>query len=141
MTLALLPTAIRSHAAPAPGGADEQGKVMYIPLAGPGKKTWIDPEHYFEYEFDKKPAMGPLIVKIRLYTRDGKRATDLEIKGSADMPSMRGAHYSGDQPFRLSKKGDYLLPVDVVMPGDWEIRLIFLKAGRVLFRGALTFDV
>jgi hypothetical protein len=113
----------------------------YTPLPGPGKKTWVDHEHYFTYEFDKKPAMGPLIVKVRLFTRDGKRATDLAIKGSADMPSMRGAHYSGDHPFRVSKKGDYLLPVDVVMPGDWEIRLIFSKGSHVLFRGALTFGI
>jgi hypothetical protein len=29
----------------------------------------------------------------------------------------------------------------VVMPGDWEIRLVFREGERVVFRGAVRFDV
>jgi predicted metalloprotease len=54
---------------------------------------------------------------------------------------MKGAHETGDRPFKLSKKGDYLLPIDIVMPGDWEIRLTLLKDGKVIFRGSYQFDV
>ena len=30
---------------------------------------------------------------------------------------MSGAHDSGEVPFKLNRKGDYLLPVNIVMPG------------------------
>jgi hypothetical protein len=54
---------------------------------------------------------------------------------------MRGAHETGDRYFKLSRNGDYLLPIDIVMPGDWEIRLTILKDGKVIFRGSYQFDV
>jgi hypothetical protein len=54
---------------------------------------------------------------------------------------MRGAHSSGDQNFSLSAKGVYLLPVRVVMPGDWEITFTFLKDGKAVLRGAYLFDI
>ena len=57
------------------------------------------------------------------------------------MPSMRGAHDSGEVPFKLNKKGDYLLPVNVVMPGEWEVKLVFMKDKEPVFRGRITFKV
>ena len=57
------------------------------------------------------------------------------------MPSMRGAHGTGDRPFQISNKGDYLLPISIVMPGDWEIKLTVIKAGKVIFRGRYNFNV
>ena len=54
---------------------------------------------------------------------------------------MRGAHETGDQALKLSKRGDYLLPINIVMPGDWEIRLTINKDGKVIFRGSYKFDV
>ena len=57
------------------------------------------------------------------------------------MPSMRGAHSTGDKEFSLSTKGVYLLPVRLVMPGDWEIRFTFEKNGKALFRGVYLFDI
>ena len=57
------------------------------------------------------------------------------------MPSMRGMHSSGDQNFALSAKGVYLLPVQLVMPGDWEVALTILKEGKALFRGSYLFDL
>jgi predicted metalloprotease len=54
---------------------------------------------------------------------------------------MKGAHESGDQPFKLSQKGDYLLPINIVMPGGWEVRLTLLKDGKVIFKGSHQFDV
>jgi len=116
-----------------------QGAIVAMP--GPGKKIPIGNDGYIIYSFDKKPKIGMLIMKVEVYTRDGKRDTSLEILGDAGMPSMKGAHETGDQPFRLSRKGDYLLPVNIVMPGDWEIRLTIRKDGRVIFRGSHGFDV
>jgi hypothetical protein len=85
--------------------------------------------------------MGPAILKIQLFDKDGKQVTDLDITGRSDMPSMRGAHDSGEVAFKLNRKGDYLLPVNIVMPGDWEIQLTFSRTKIVIFRGRLLFDV
>jgi hypothetical protein len=116
-------------------------KPVYSPMPDPGKKVVIGNDYYFIYGFDKKPKMGTVIMKVELYTMEGKKDTTLEIKADAGMPSMKGAHDTGDRPFMLSKKGAYLLPVDIVMPGDWEIKLTFLKDGKVIFRGSYKFSV
>jgi hypothetical protein len=113
--------------------------------AGPalkaGQKHWVGDQHYFIYNFDKRPQMGTIIMKIQVFTKDGKQDTSFEITGDADMPSMKGAHSSGNQLFKLNKKGDYLLPVNVVMPGDWEVVLTFLKDKKPIFTGSVRFNV
>jgi len=80
-------------------------------------------------------------MKVEIFTKDGKKDTSYEVKADSGVPSMKGAHESGDQPFQLSKKGDYLLPINVVMPGGWEVRFTFLKDGKVVSRGSYQFDV
>ena len=123
-----------------PSGAQNQEPV-FLDLAKSGKKCWIGEVNYFTWEFDKTPKMGTSILIIKLYDRDGKRVTDVAITGQSDMPSMRGAHDSGEVAFKNNKAGDYLLPVNVVMPGDWEVRLTFSRNGIVIFRGRIVFDV
>jgi len=113
----------------------------FPPMAAPGKKVSIGKDYYFVYNFDKKPKLGTVIVRVEVFTADGKRDTSFEVKGDCGMPSMKGAHDMGEQPFKLSKSGTYLLPIQIVMPGDWEIRLTFLKNGQVVFRGSHSFDV
>ncbi len=110
-------------------------------MPGPGKKVPIGNGAYLIYGFDKKPKLGTIIMKVEVYTPDGKRDTSREVLADSGMPSMRGAHETGDQPFKLSRKGEYLLPVNIVMPGDWEIRLTIKKDGKVIFRGSHKFDV
>lgn len=123
-----------------PSGPQSQEPV-FQDLAKSGKKCWIGEVNYFTWEFDKTPKMGTSILIIKFFDRDGKRVTDVAISGQSDMPSMRGAHDSGEVAFKLNKAGDYLLPVNVVMPGDWEVRLTFSRNGIVIFRGRVTFDV
>lgn len=118
--------------------ADEHSYVM---LGGTGSKNQINNDLYFTYDFDKKPAMGMLIVIIQVYDREGRRVTSLAVTGESGMPSMRGAHDSGEMSFRLNKKGKYLLPVNVVMPGDWEVRIRFKKGNTIIFSGKIRFDV
>jgi len=114
---------------------------VFEELPSPGKTCRIGEAYTFTYEFDKTPKMGMAILKVQLFDETGKRTTGLEITGRSDMPSMRGAHDSGEVPFQLNRKGDYLLPVDVVMPGQWEIRLVFSSNKEVIFRGSFKFDV
>ncbi len=111
------------------------------PLLKAGQKHWIGEEYYFIYNFDKKPQMGTIIMKVQVYAKDGKQDSSLEITGNADMPSMKGAHGTGEQIFKLNKKGDYLLPVNVVMPGEWEVVLNFLKDKKPVYTGSVRFNV
>lgn len=118
-----------------------QGEPVFQDLPKSGKKCWIGEVNYFTWEFDKTPKMGTSILIVKLYDKDGKRVSDLAVTGRSDMPSMRGAHDSGEVAFKTNKAGDYLLPVDVVMPGDWEVQLTFSRNGIVIFRGRIAFDV
>ena len=113
----------------------------YPSMPGPGKKVPIGNDQYIIYGFDKKPKLGTVIMKVEIFTKEGKKDTSFEVRADSGMPSMRGAHETGDQPFKLSQKGDYLLPINIVMPGDWEIRMTLLKDGKVIFRGSYQFDV
>jgi len=116
-------------------------KPVFAPMPEPGKKVPIGNGYYLIYGFDKRPKMGMVIMKVEVFTGEGKKDTTLELKADAGMPSMGGAHETGDKAFSLSNKGDYLLPINIVMPGDWEIRLSVLKEGKVIFRGRYNFNV
>ena len=111
------------------------------PVLKAGQKYPIGEAYSFVYTFDKRPQMGTIIMKIQVFTKDGKQDTSLEITADADMPSMKGAHSSGNQHFKMNKKGDYLLPVNVVMPGDWEVVLNFLKDKKPIYTGSVRFNV
>ena len=111
------------------------------PVLKAGQKYPVGEDYSFSYTFDKRPQMGTIIMKIQVFTKDGKQDTSLEITGDADMPNMKGAHSSGNQLFKMNKKGDYLLPVNVVMPGDWEVVLNFLKDKKPIYTGSVRFNV
>jgi len=113
---------------------------VYKELPGQDKKVQLDENTYFIYKFDKKPKMGMSILKIQVFNQKGKRDTTLAITGHSGMPSMRGAH-DATAAFKLNKKGDYLMPVNVVMPGQWEIKLDLKKADKVIYRGSFRFGV
>lgn len=114
---------------------------VYSDLPSSGKKCWIGDAYYFKWKFDKKPKLGTAFLKVQLFDKAGARATSLKVIGVTDMPSMRGAHDSGEVPLKLNKKGDYLLPVNVVMPGEWEVKLIFMNDTGPVYRGRITFKV
>ncbi len=120
------------------GNANE---IVYNELPGSGKKCWIDTKTYFVYKFVEQPKLGTAILKVQVFDKNGQRLTDLEVKGNYGMPSMPGAHDSGDVSFKLNKKGDYLLPVNIVMTGGWEIKLTFFKNKEAVYRSRFRFNV
>lgn len=125
----------------AAGSPEKAGNQTANSSLEAGKKIKLDDSHYFIYGFEKKPKMGTNILKIQVFNSDAKRDTSYEITGSSGMPSMGSAHDTGEQPFKLNKQGDYLLPVDVVMPGEWEVELQFFKDKKPIFSGKVNFDV
>jgi len=116
-------------------------KRDYQALPRPGEKVPIDATHYFTYGFTKPPKLGTSIMRVEIFAQNGARDTSFVVKGDADMPSMRGAHSTGDKDFSLSAKGVYLLPVRLVMPGDWEVVFTFIRDGKIALRGAYLFDL
>jgi hypothetical protein len=118
-----------------------QQSQAYSPMPEPGAKVQIGSDYYVVYGFDKKPKLGTVIMKVDIFKGEGERDTSFQVKGDSGMPSMRGAHETGDRAFQLSRKGSYLLPINIVMPGDWEIRLTILRDGKVFFRGRYNFDI
>ena len=116
-------------------------KPVFIPMPDPGKKVPFGNGWSLIYGFDKRPKLGTVIMKVEILDNTGKKDTSFQVKADAGMPSMRGAHETGDQAFTLSKKGDYLLPINLVMPGDWEIKLTVMKNGNPIFLGRYNFDL
>ena len=112
----------------------------YPSLPKPGEKIPLDADHSFTYGFDKPPKLGTVIVKVQVFSKAGQQDTSFTVQADADMPKMRGAHTTGFRDFKLSKRGDYLLPVTLVMPGEWEIRFLFSKDGAPVFRGSHVFS-
>jgi hypothetical protein len=121
--------------------ASKPGEIVWTPVPGPGRKCPINDDYYFKYEFNEKPKMGMSILKIQVFDKKNNQVVPFKMTGRSDMPSMRGAHDSGDVEFKLNRKNDYLLPVNVAMPGDWEIRLIFHLNDQAVFYGSIRFDV
>ncbi len=92
-------------------------------------------------EFNQKPQIGMVVLKIRLFDKNDKQISPLAISGESGMPSMPGHHDSGDVAFKLNKAQNYLLPVNVVMPGDWEVKLTFRDGEQIVLLAAVRFDV
>ena len=124
---------------PAPSLQAQTAEYKELPAFG--KKCPLDGDFYFTYEFSEKPKMGTAILKVQVFDAAGQKSASFVITGRYDMPAMSSTHDSGDQEFKLNKKNDYLLPITVVMRGEWEVKLTFVKDGTPLFRGFFRFNV
>ncbi|MFA6434527.1 MAG: hypothetical protein WCW52_07525 [Elusimicrobiales bacterium] len=109
-------------------------------LAAEGKKNALPGGGWFIWRFDRKPRLGPAILKVQVYSKESKQDSSYEITGESGMPSMRD-HDSGPLKFQLNRKGDYLLPINVVMAGGWEVVIRIKKNGKELFAGKTDFNV
>lgn len=113
-----------------------EAKPLFEPMPGPGKKVPLGNDYYFIYGFNRKPKVGKMIVAVQVYRKSGEKDTSMEIELDAVMPSMKGAYKTVGHIFKLSRKGNYLCPINLVKPGEWEIRLTFSKGDKVVFRGS-----
>lgn len=109
-------------------------------LAPEGKKNMLPDGGWFIWQFDKKPRMGALIVKVQAFNKDGSRNTAVEIAAETGMPSMP-AHNSGRVRFVKNRKGDYLLPFDVVMPGEWQVLIRVNRGMKEIYAGKVLFTI
>jgi hypothetical protein len=84
----------------------------------------ISDEYSFKYSFVEKPKIGLSVLKVTAFDKNGKQVDNLDFYASYDMPSMRGHHAFLNQVFQKNKNGYYLLPINFVMRGEWEITIV-----------------
>ncbi len=99
------------------------------------KAVWISNDYYVKYSWQKKPKIGTDLLFVEVYGKDKKKVKDLSITADAYMPSMRGAHDTGDKPMKLNKNMKYVIDVNFMMAGEWGIDLKFAKNGKVFATG------
>lgn len=109
-------------------------------LAAEGEKNMLPDGGWFIWNFSEKPKLGTIVVKARLFDKTGAPVKDCEITGESGMPSMH-AHDSGKVGFQLNRKGDYLLPVSIVMPGEWQVTIRLNRNGKEIYAGKVLFSV
>jgi len=110
-------------------------------MAGYNKANWVDANYYFTYSFVKKPKLGTSILKVNVYDKDKKAYNGFKVYADSDMPSMRGAHNTGNMELKPNKKGDLLIPINFVMPGVWEVQLTFMKDGKQVYCGCFELKI
>jgi hypothetical protein len=106
-----------------------------------GQKIVINDSYSFKYNFAEKPKMGQSVLKIQVLDADEKINNNLKISATYDMPSMRGGHATTVDSIQKNKKGVYLLPVNFVMQGGWEIVLTFKDADKNIFVGVINVEI
>jgi hypothetical protein len=109
-------------------------------MGQPGTKTLIGPGWTLTYGFNAHPALGMLILKVRVTDKDGNPVEGITLTGVSDMPEM-GDSNSGKVKFQQNKKKDFLLPVNVTMPGKWQVAVTVGKGRKRLFNGVINFNV
>jgi hypothetical protein len=124
------------------GDSAKTAEPSYGQLPGYDKKVWIGEDYYFTYKWAKRPQIGTIVLKIKVHAKGGQQIKTMDVSGEYGMPSMRGAHDTGPIAVQTNRLGDYLLPVSLVMRGEWEVKLVFSDADKKpLYRGLFRFKV
>ncbi|MCM2266421.1 MAG: hypothetical protein NDI60_01455 [Elusimicrobiales bacterium] len=118
------------------GSAREEGAS----LLSAGEKISLPDGGWFTWRFAEKPKLGTPIAKVQVFDKAGAQVTAYEVIGEYGMPSMR-YHDSGPVKFQLNKKGDYLLPVNIVMAGEWELKIRIMTGKEKIYEGAVLFTI
>jgi hypothetical protein len=134
LLLGFVVTSASPSAKPAPEPAP-------VNLAGEGRSCGLPGGLHFIYRFASRPQLGTVVLKVQVFGPDGVRSTGLKLLGDVGMPQMPREHDSGEKVFQLNRKGDYLLPMDIVMPGGWDVILSFYKGSKRIYRGKLEFKI
>jgi hypothetical protein len=119
----------------------KKSDAAYVKMPGFDKKFQVE-GYTVSYRFVKRPQIGTIILRVQVFNADKKQVKPFEISGEYGMPSMKGAHDSGLQPFKTNVKGDYLLPVSLVMRGEWEVKMtISDKEKKPVYCGVFKFTI
>ena len=105
-----------------------------------GKVNVINSEYSFTYNFPEKPKLGTYVLKVNLF-KNNEKVKDLTVLVSYNMPTC--SHHSSGKlvTMQLNKKNDYLIPLNFVMRGTWEITLIFQRNGKNLHSEKFSVEI
>ncbi len=134
LLMVLLPVFLLVLASNVPAGAGA------LDLGKPGTKTAIGMGLTLTYSFNAHPAMGMVILKVKVTDPDGNPVDGISLTGISEMPEMHDSD-SGKVKFVQNKKKDFLLPVNVTMPGKWQVTVGVEKKKKAFFTGVINFDV
>lgn len=123
------------------GGTMSKQAVEPMKLPGFGKKVGLDKDKYFTYDFVKKVKMGANTLKVNIQGKEKKPLTSYQVLVSYDMPSMKGMHAVNDKPMQVNRSGNYLLPLNFVMPGVWQVDLKIMDGKSVISTGSFTVKI
>ena len=85
-------------------------------------------EYILKHEWPEKPKVGSYTLKVNLVDKSGKSVEGVEVAVKHDMPKMR-CNSGGSGVMKQNNKGDYLLPINFAMRGDWRIVISARKEG------------
>ena len=126
-----------------PGHDDRPMNVLLWELYGTGQHVDLS-EELPPGRFQPRPTVLELAEQAGLGSiRVGPPEIERSPLSRAVLRGGRyaGAHSMGDRPFKLSDKGVYLMPVGIVMPGEWEVVISVVKEGKVVYAGYHRFKV
>jgi len=126
-----------------PVGVDEKNDnetTTDSPAAADSTEAAIGTDYSIKYEWPEKPKVGSYTLKVNLVDNTDASVEGAEVKVSYDMPSMRG-HHAKTETMKQNAKGDYLLPINFAMPGDWEIIVSAYKDGVEIASETILLDI
>ncbi|MDR3112191.1 MAG: hypothetical protein LBU55_03355 [Elusimicrobiota bacterium] len=101
----------------------------------------INNNYSFKYEFVKNPKIGTVVLKITAFNKKGIQTGNLDFIANYDMPAMRGSHTFFNKKFKKNKNNIYLLPVNFVMRGVWEVNIVVKESNRSIFSGVFMVKI
>jgi len=109
--------------------------LLALLVAGPAMAQKLDAQ------IECKAANGGLIYECVIWlTQEGKPLSGAQISVNADMPSMPMAHNLVPVKARPgTRAGEYLVRLDLDMPGEWALKLRIAGPARDLIVKKMSF--
>jgi hypothetical protein len=86
----------------------------------------VSGEYTIKYAWPKKPDVGFSTLKVNLFDKEGKPVEDAAIAARYAMLTMSCCAGVTDA-MKRNNKGDFLIPLQFTMRGEWEITLSITK--------------
>jgi len=121
------------------GCGNQQSNNSKKPGAARAAAIEASKQYVLKYEWPEKPKVGSCTLKVKLL-KSGTPVREAEVTVSYDMPSMRGTHMTNEN-MKQNDKGDFLLPINFAIAGDWEIVVLAYKDGKVIAEKTILVDI
>ena len=119
----------------------EKAETTQVVLSNPKKAQWISKDYYVEYDWNKTPKIGTSILSVKVFDKSKKPVTDLAITADVNNTSQKDTKATGDIALKPNKKGEFIVPVNFVSQGNWEIQLRFAKGDKALSNASIRVEI